>query len=108
MSDTSDWYWGPNFTTAAALTTGQLNEESNKAAGTSISLYPNPVRDILHLDNLKGTATISILTQDGRVVDEKMISNGTVAWNVKNLAAGTYFMRIEEETKITMLKFIKQ
>jgi hypothetical protein len=42
------------------------------------------------------------------VADKKVVSNNTNTWNVKNLAAGTYYMRIEQETKITILKFIKQ
>ena len=72
------------------------------------SLYPNPVKDVLHLDNLKGNATISIITPDGRVVDKKIISNSAYAWNVKSLAAGTYYIRVEEGKKIILLKFIKQ
>jgi hypothetical protein len=34
------------------------------------------------------------------MVDKKVVSNDTNAWNVKNLAAGTYYMKIEEETKL--------
>jgi hypothetical protein len=71
-------------------------------------LYPNPVKDVLHLDNITGNAAISIITQDGRMVDKKVISSSTYAWNVKSLAAGTYYMRIEEDKRTTILKFIKQ
>jgi hypothetical protein len=51
-------------------------------------VYPNPVRDILHLDNLKGKATISIIAQDGRMVEKKIVTGTTEEWNVKSLAAG--------------------
>ena len=60
------------FKTAETLSAGQLNEESIKAAGATLSIRPNPATDILHLDNLKGKATISIITQDGRMVDKKV------------------------------------
>ena len=42
------------------------------------------------------------------MVDTKMISNNTYTWNVKDLAAGTYYMKIEEEERIMISKFIKQ
>ena len=54
------------------------------------------------------SATISVITQDGRMVDKKVISSSTYAWNVKSLAAGTYYMRIEEDKRTTLLKFMKQ
>ena len=93
--------------------TGLKGAQQNAIAARSnyrnnYTVYPNPVRDILHLDNLKGKATISIITQDGRVVDKKIVSNSPHEWNVQHLAAGTYYMRIEEGTKTTLLKFIKQ
>jgi len=93
----------------ALATVAKNNSDAVKANDrNNFSVYPNPVRDILHLDNLKSKATISILTQDGHVVDKRIVSNSTHEWNVKNLAAGTYYMKIEEDTKITILKFIKQ
>ena len=88
-------------------TSGQIvNIEFNVIAGHK--LHPNPVRDILYLSNLKTRATISILTPDGRMVDKRIIANSGYAWNVKAFAAGSYYLKIEEETKITVLKFIKQ
>jgi hypothetical protein len=72
------------------------------------TVYPNPVRDVLHLDNLKPNSTISIITQDGRVVDKKIVSNSSYVWNVKNLAAGSYYVRIEEDKTVSVVMFVKQ
>jgi hypothetical protein len=81
-------YLRPCFHRCAKIVSATLN------AVADYKLYPNPVKDVLHLDNLKGNATISIITQDGRMVDKKIISSSTYAWNVKSLAAGTYYIRI--------------
>jgi hypothetical protein len=74
----------------------------------SYPIYPNPVRDVLHLDNLKSNSTISIITQDGRVVDKKVVSGSSYVWNVKDLAAGSYYVRIEKDKAVSVVMFVKQ
>lgn len=73
-------------------------------------LYPNPAKDILHLDGLNATAntSVSLIASDGHMIDKKIISASSYDWNTKYLATGTYYLRIEENKKVTTLKFIKQ
>jgi Leucine-rich repeat (LRR) protein len=93
----------------SALRAAQQNHiVANAIDKTGYSVYPNPVKDVLHLDNLKGNTTISIITQDGRMVDKKIVSGSSYAWNVKDLAAGSYYVRMEEDKGVTVMKFVKQ
>jgi hypothetical protein len=75
------------------------------------TLYPNPVKDVLYIYiyiyNLKGNATVSIISQYGQLINKKLVTGSTYSWNVKNLSAGAYYVRIEEGGKISTLKFIK-
>jgi hypothetical protein len=42
------------------------------------------------------------------MVDKKTIAGSSYAWNVKDLASGSYYVRIEEDKAVTIMKFIKQ
>jgi hypothetical protein len=42
------------------------------------------------------------------MVDKKIVSGSSYVWNVKDLSAGSYYVRIEEDKTVTILKFIKQ
>jgi Secretion system C-terminal sorting domain len=71
-------------------------------------LYPNPVKDELNIEGLNlGETTISILDVQGREL--KTITNGkSNSINVKQLSAGVYYLKIESDKKITVLKFVKE
>ena len=97
-----------NVSALKATQAAQNNVVAKGIDKNGYTIYPNPVRDVLHLDHLKGNATISMLTQDGRMVDKKIVSGSSYAWNVKDLAAGSYYVRIEDGKAVTIMKFIKQ
>ena len=52
-------------------------------------------------------STISILNLSGVVLQKATALNTAHSFYVKQLPAGIYFIRIEENKKITTLKFIK-
>jgi hypothetical protein len=97
-----------SFSALKAASAAQNNIVAKGMDKNAYTVYPNPVKDVLHLDNLKGNTTISIITQDGRIVNKKTVSGSSYAWNVKDLTAGSYYVRIEEDKAITIMKFIKQ
>lgn len=65
-----------------------------------ITLYPNPVNSILHINQRDESQSFSIYNHLG---EEVMQSNGTQV-NVSQLPGGMYFLRTDGKT----LKFIKQ
>jgi hypothetical protein len=45
---------------------------------------------------------------NGKVLIKNTISNSAFSLNVKQLTAGTYFVKIESENNSTTLKFVKE
>lgn len=85
------------------FTTGSgINELSN-----AISVCPNPVKDILSIDNAEG-AQISICNMKGQEVMhiEKAVVNEKV--NVSDLSSGVYFVRVACGNKLNTTKFVKE
>lgn len=70
-------------------------------------IYPTIVRDILHVDNIENGAEISIYNLIG--VQLNLIKcNGNQSINVDKLAKGNYIIRVNDNGKQTIAKFIKQ
>jgi uncharacterized delta-60 repeat protein len=74
----------------------------------TIKLYPNPVKDIITLEGLKGTTNISIISLQGSVLAKATANSSTYTWNIKQLPPGTYYVSIEAGKNVTILKFIKE
>lgn len=75
-----------------------------------IKLYPNPVKDILVLEGLNANTktTISIIDLQGNVLGKTSATNSTYKWNIKQLPAGNYYVRIEADKKVETMKFMKE
>nr|WP_314490915.1 zinc-dependent metalloprotease family protein [uncultured Chryseobacterium sp.] len=67
---------------------------------TDVKLYPNPVRDILHISNTT-SEEYKILDMGGKVIHSGKLERGTV--NVSHLITGAYMIQIGEISK----RFIK-
>jgi hypothetical protein len=75
-----------------------------------VKLYPNPVRDIITLEGLSANSktNISIISLQRSVLAKSTANSSTYTWNIKQLPAGTYYVRIEAGKNVTTLKFIKE
>lgn len=67
---------------------------------TDIKLYPNPVKDILHVSNAVSDE-YKIFDMGGKLINSGKLERGSV--NVSNLVRGAYMIQIGESTK----RFIK-
>lgn len=77
----------------------------------SVSVYPNPARDILkiQMNNKDIQKNIEIINQLGQTVGHFTTGNeDTSEINVKHLAAGVYFLRINNDFDIQYIEFVKQ
>jgi hypothetical protein len=83
---------------------------ANFSRGIVIRLFPNPVTDKFTVDGLKAgsNTTISILNLQGSVIAKAATTNASYNWNLKQIPAGTYFLRVEVDGHMTTLKFVKQ
>jgi hypothetical protein len=87
-------------------------EEQIQPGNATVFTYPNPVTDVLSID-LTGagnlTGSISILTIEGKVLQEQMINSaGLVKIDLSELPQGIYLCRYVGTTDIKTVKIIKQ
>ena len=71
-----------------------------------ISLYPNPVKDILHFNTNDKVMKVEIYDVAGRILSSISLTENNV--NLINLEAGNYFLKIHTESGIKNAKIIKE
>ncbi|RZK33925.1 MAG: DUF3500 domain-containing protein, partial [Hymenobacter sp.] len=78
---------------------------------TGVSLYPNPVQNVLTISSASSVqnGTISIIDNAGKMVLRSTNRSGrNLNVDVANLPAGPYLVQLLSEGKTTTLKFVKQ
>ena len=94
-----------NILTGTAIST--LAETNSNEALTSISLYPNPTRDVLNIETNSSTKlNYTVINYLGQVVKTGSIENNIL--NVSNLNSGIYILEVNDGQKSVTKKFIKE
>ena len=52
--------------------------------------------------------TISVIGLQGGVLAKTTTTNSNYTWNIKQLPAGNYYVRIESDKNVSFLKFVKE
>ncbi|MEW5675459.1 T9SS type A sorting domain-containing protein [Flavobacterium enshiense] len=91
-----------NYTTTVQNTLGlQENELLN-----SITVYPNPVKDMLYFKTVNTISKIEIYDVSGRILSSNSVSENKT--DVSELKTGNYILKIFTEKGITNTKLIKK
>lgn len=86
--------------------TTTLSTQSNVFNG--FTFYPNPVTDILHLDNIALTKA-SVYSILGQLIEEKTFENATSnTVDFSNLEKGIYLIVLKNESQQKTIKIVKQ
>lgn len=75
-----------------------------------ISVYPNPVTDVLTIQNLSiETGVIEVLDVQGKVVSAVQVNGvyGNYALDMNNIQRGMYIVRITTETSVQEVRVVK-
>ena len=103
-----DVFENPSINTAHVLVEGSAPLSVEDETISDISIYPNPVGDVLKIKTstvlTEKIATIFDVT--GKRVFNQRINNNEL--NVSNLQGGVYFLRIESNGRSIRRKFIKK
>ena len=97
-------------TVADADTTATLKEPGtgiDKLNTYTISLYPNPVQNILHIKAEETVTAIRIYSMGGTVVAQAAGENISEI-NLTHLAAGIYMVRVETGERGSVMKVVKK
>lgn len=109
------WFTGEVYDEGAGDTRysgiiGQLNfgavSVGKPQSTTNLTLYPNPVRDVFHVQGAEIGSMLTIHQLNGAVVfKQRMDKNSEV--DVRNLKKGMYLVRINSATGVTTKKIVK-
>ncbi|MCB9065093.1 MAG: T9SS type A sorting domain-containing protein [Chitinophagales bacterium] len=75
-----------------------------------ISIYPNPVRDVMvvELGSVSGNAVLQILDMTGRVLQSQTVTDAKLRVNTSELPVGMYMVQYSDDEHNAQLKFEKQ
>lgn len=80
------------------IQTEQLSTTENNIKN-NISLYPNPAKDLIYLDNLPAGTTIQITDMSGRKLQSQKYNNKKSSINTSQLTNGIYIIHAEHKGK---------
>lgn len=109
FSNTAKIYFDYNFpivtntyttSIASTLATSEIKNDKN-----AMSIYPNPVKDILYINSTTEVNKVVIYDAAGRVITSMATKGNSV--NVSDLPRGNYLIKLFLKDKISVLKFIK-
>lgn len=76
-----------------------------------VTVYPNPVNDILHVslnNNLYQVNTLQVFDVSGKLILTQNIHDAMINLNVNNLQSGNYFLRLSNGRQSYTTRFIKK
>lgn len=99
------WQTVTNLSSWTGVSGVLSSENFNKS---NFLIYPNPVKDILKIQNINNLQInkISVFDVFGKKILEE--NQNTTSINIQNIQSGLYFLEIESDGKTSLNKFIKQ
>lgn len=86
-----------------AITDQDILGMDTKPSKEKITLYPNPIEDVLHLSGTT-TGTFRIMNPSGKTVMQGVLENIETVLNTSHLQPGMYIVQVGEQT----LRFVKR
>lgn len=103
-------YTGQEFSGNNAIHTyrNDIITSTGEISGHSLLIYPNPTSESITLKGMNGTTgRIEIIDVLGNIVwSQDNLEQNKI--NIQRLKSGVYFLRLENEQKITITKFVRQ
>jgi hypothetical protein len=88
--------------------TGTPISSVKNVTDSKFEVYPNPVNNVLHFDNLNSVSEITIINALGQTVKVVDVTTNNVVLPVSDLAIGTYVAIIKSENETYTSKFVKK
>jgi hypothetical protein len=94
------------ITQSVSACTG-LNNNVASTIGTVV--YPNPNKGLFTIELNNGSVkTIEVIDQTGRIVLTNTSSNDKIDFNISNLANGVYYVKVQSNNTVEVIKIVKQ
>ncbi len=84
-----------------------VNTDAN-CTNSTMSVFPNPVKDILTVNGLSGTGMLVLSDNAGKKMQSVKFPSPAANLNTRNLLPGTYFLQLQQEGNTTeTIKIVK-
>ena len=94
------------ITQSVSACTGLNN---NLASLIGAVVYPNPTTGLFTIELYNGSVkTIEVMDLTGRIVLTNTSSNDKIDFNISNLANGVYFVKVQSNNSVEVIKIVKQ
>ena len=110
-------YYAEASTCTTSATRTEITVTVNICTGISntnfenktIKVYPNPTQNVLfiELENLNVTTHLDVLNALGEIVMKENLTTQNTTLNTQQLANGLYFLKLTQNNKQQLIKFIK-
>lgn len=97
--------WGPVFKNMVYIESVLASDPFDLSG---LSVYPNPVRDVLTVSYDKGITAVSVYNLLGQQVLSKNLNTNAAGIDMSGFPSGTYLVRIEADSKLKTVKIIKE
>ncbi len=74
----------------------------------TVSFYPNPVQDVLHLNAKEAIDAVTVYSITGQQVANVSINQTNTEINISSLASGVYLVKVTSNGNVENLKVVKQ
>lgn len=71
------------------------------------SIFPNPASDFINIYGFKA-GTMELLNSNGQVVLSNSVDSNVISVDIRNLAAGNYFVKVVIDGKSSVIPFVKE
>ncbi|WP_026450705.1 T9SS type A sorting domain-containing protein [Aequorivita capsosiphonis] len=81
---------------------------TNTVSENTISFYPNPIADVMHINSKEIIDSVEVYTISGQRVSNITFNNNHTQLNLSSLASGVYLVKVSSNGSIENLKVVKQ
>ncbi len=79
-----------------------------KTSESALTIYPNPVVDVVRITGLEGNYTVKVINMLGQIIMTGADSTPELTLNLSGKPSGIYFLRIETQGKTITRKIMKK
>lgn len=79
----------------------------SKQTSAALTVYPNPVSDVLTINGLKQNGTVLLYNADGKLLQQQTVSAQTMTMDMSKYAKGMYLLQYKTEENAVSQKIIK-
>ncbi len=80
----------------------------SKQASAALTVYPNPVSDVLTINGLKQIGTILLFNSEGKLLQQQTVWAQTMTMDMSRYAKGMYLLQYKNEGEVANQKISKQ